>query len=86
MENVIDLGYPGIENDFLTVMAVLPYRKKRNILLSREERKYDRKLANLVVVIEHTTCRIKKYEIMDTKFRNRLRRHDCISKQSLRCN
>jgi hypothetical protein len=30
-------------------------------------------------VIEHTICKIKKFGIMGTKFRNRLRRYDHAS-------
>jgi hypothetical protein len=31
------------------------------------------------VIAEHTICRIKKFGIMGTKFRNRLRRYDNVS-------
>jgi len=29
VENILDLGYTGVQNDFLTVKYVLPFRKKR---------------------------------------------------------
>jgi hypothetical protein len=29
VENVLDLGYLGVQNDFPTVKSVLPFRKKR---------------------------------------------------------
>jgi hypothetical protein len=29
VENVFDLGYMGVKNDFPTVKSVLPFRKKR---------------------------------------------------------
>ena len=36
--NVFDLGYLGVEKDFLEQLSVLPNRKKRNQELSRRER------------------------------------------------
>lgn len=76
---VVDLGYLGIQKDFPTVKSVLPYRKKRKSELSIEERRYNKKHAKLRVVVEHTICRIKKFGIIGSKFRNRLRRYDVIS-------
>jgi hypothetical protein len=76
---VVDLGYLGIQKDFPTVKSVLPYRKKRKSELSMEERRYNKKHAKLRIVVEHTICRIKKFGIIGSKFRNRLRRYDVIS-------
>jgi DDE superfamily endonuclease len=77
---VVDLGYLGIQKDFHTVKSVLPYRKKRKSELSMEERRrYNKKHAKLRIVVEHTICRIKKFGIIGSKFRNRLRRYDVIS-------
>jgi len=41
VENVFDLGYFGVQNDFPTVKSVLPVRKKKNVVLSGEERTYN---------------------------------------------
>ena len=76
---VVNLGYLGIQKDFPTVKSVLPYRKKRKSELSMEERRYNKKHAKLRIVVEHTICRIKKFGIIGSKFRNRLRRYDVIS-------
>ena len=80
VENVFDLGYMGVKNDFPTVKSVLPFRKnrKKGELLD-EEKKYNRKHSKLRVIVEHTVSRIKKYGIMGTKFRNRLGRYDRTS-------
>ena len=37
VKNYFDLGYHGIENDFLDLKAVLPIKKKRNIELTKKE-------------------------------------------------
>ena len=81
VENVLDLGYLGVQNDFPTVKSVcLPFRKKRKKgELSDEEKKHNRKHSKLRVIVEHTVSRIKKFGIMGTKFRNKLRRYDHAS-------
>ena len=80
VENVFDLGYMGVKNDFPTVKSVLPFRKSRKKSeLSNEEKKYNRKHSKLRVIVEHTVSRIKKYGIMGARFRNRLGRYDHTS-------
>jgi hypothetical protein len=80
VENVFDLGYMGVKNDFPTVKSVLPFRKKRKKSeLSNKEKKYNRKHSKLRVIVEHTISRIKKFGIMGTKFRNKLGRYDRAS-------
>jgi DDE superfamily endonuclease len=80
VENVLDLGYMGVKNDFPTVKSVLPlFRKKRKSELSDEEKRHNRKHSKLRIIVEHTVSRIKKFGIMGTKFRNRLRRYDNVS-------
>ena len=80
VENVIDLGYLGVQNDFPTLKSVLPFRKKRKKgELSNEEKKHNRRHSKLRVIIEHTVSRIKKYGIMGARFRNKLGRYDHAS-------
>jgi hypothetical protein len=79
VENILDLGYMGVQNDFPTVKSVLPVRKKRKTELSDEEKKHNRKHSKLRVIVEHTVSRIKKFGIMGTRFRNRLGRYDHAS-------
>jgi hypothetical protein len=79
VENVFDLGYMGVQNDFPTVKSVLPFRKKKNSILSNEERTCNRKHSQLRIIVEHAICRIKKFGIMGTKFRNKLGRYDRTS-------
>ena len=79
VENILDLGYLGVQNDFPTVKSVLPFRKKRKSELSDEEKRHNRKHSKLRVIVEHTVSRIKKFGIMGTKFRNKLGRYDHAS-------
>ena len=79
VENVLDLGYMGVKNDFPTVKYVLPFRKKRKSELSDEEKRHNRKHSKIRIIVEHTVSRIKKFGIMGTKFRNKLGRYDHAS-------
>ena len=79
VENVLDLGYLGCEKDFPTVKYSLPIKKKRYIELTEEQIEYNKNHSKMRVIIEHTICRIKKFCIMGTKYRNRLKRYDHIS-------
>jgi hypothetical protein len=77
--SVFDLGYLGVEKDFPQQLSTLPYRKKRNLDLSEEEKEYNKNHSKKRIVIEHTICRLKKYRILSDIFRNNLRKYDRIS-------
>ena len=77
--NVFDLGYLGVEKDFLEQQSCIPIRKKRTIELSQEEKEYNKIHSRKKIFIEHTVCRLKKYRIMNEVFRNRLRKYNKIS-------
>jgi hypothetical protein len=77
--SVFDLGYLGVEKDFPQQLSTLPYRKKRNLDLSEEEKEYNKNHSKKRIVIEHTICRLKKYRIMNEVFRNRLRKYNRVS-------
>jgi DDE superfamily endonuclease len=79
VENIVDLGYLGIQKDFPNVKSVLPVKKKKNLLLSSDEVIYNKNQSRLRVIVEHTICKIKKFGIIGTKFRNRLKRYDNAS-------
>ncbi len=79
VENILDLGYMGVQNDFPTVKYVLPFRKKRKSELTDGEKRHNRKHSKLRIIVEHTVSRIKKFGITGTKFRNRLGRYDHAS-------
>src|SRR5919197_1045876 len=79
VENILDLGYLGVQNDFPTVRYVLPFRKKKKSELSDEEKRHNRQHSKLRVIVEHTIYRIKKFGIMGTKVRNRIGRYDHVT-------
>lgn len=79
VKNYFDLGYHGIEKDFPDLKAILPIKKKRNIELTKTEKRYNKKHSRQRVVVEHTICKIKKFGIMGSRYRNRLKRYNGIS-------
>ena len=58
--NVFDLGYLGVETDFLEQLSSISNRKKRNQELSQEEKEYNMNHSKKRIVIEHTICRLKR--------------------------
>lgn len=79
VENIVDLGYLGIQKEFPTVKSVLPVKKKKNTSLSSNEVIFNKNQSRLRIIVEHTICKIKKFGIMGTKFRNRLKKYNNIS-------
>ncbi len=81
VENVLDLGFLGVEKDYPEQKSTLPIKKKKRNQkeLTSEEKEYNKDHSKRRIIIEHTICRIKKYRIMNDVFRNRLRKYDRIS-------
>ncbi len=77
--NVFDLGYLGVEKDFLEQLSFIPIRKKSNQELSQEEIDYNKNHSKKRIVIEHIICRLKKYRILAEIFRNKLRKYNKVS-------
>jgi hypothetical protein len=77
---LVDLGYRGMEKDFPEQLSALPFKKKRNVELSQEEKEYNKNHSEKRIVIEHTTiCRLKKYRVMRDTFGNKLRKYNRMS-------
>ena len=73
VENVLDLGYMGVQNDFPTVKYVVCHLERVGRKVnSQMKKRSNRKHSKLRVIVEHTVSRIKKFGIMGTKFRNKL--------------
>jgi hypothetical protein len=69
----------GVEKDFPEQLSALPYKKKRNLELSQEEKEYNTIHSKKRIIVEHTISRLKKYKIMNEVFRNKLRKYNRIS-------
>jgi hypothetical protein len=81
VENIFDLGFLGVEKDYPAEQkSALPIKKKkRNQKLTLEEKEYNKIHSKKRIVVEHAICRLKKYRIMGSIFRNRLKKYDKVS-------
>lgn len=71
-----DSGFRGIEKDFPSLKSKIPVKKPRGKKLEKREKRHNRNLNRERVVVEHVIGRMKKFKIMEDKFRNRLTRYD----------
>ncbi|MBI2185396.1 MAG: transposase [Thaumarchaeota archaeon] len=81
VNQTFDLGYYGVKNDFSGLNCSLPFkrqggRNRKGRELTSEQRRFNRKLSKVRVVVEHTIARMKKFRIIGDEFRNRLKRYD----------
>ncbi|MEM2761017.1 MAG: transposase family protein [Nitrososphaerales archaeon] len=79
VERYVDLGYKGVQNDFPDAEWTIPVKKRRKRKLTRKERRYNRKVARKRVKVERAISRVKKFNIMGNRFRNRLKHYDDAS-------
>ena len=73
-----DKGYQGIQHRHGN--SALPKKKPKGGQLSREDKAYNRALAQERIGIEHVNARLKTFRILAERYRNRRRRF------GLRCN
>jgi hypothetical protein len=80
VENIFDLGFLGVGKDYPAEQkSALPIKKKkRNQKLTLEEKEYNKIHSKKRIVVEHAICRLKKYRIMGSIFRNRLKKYDKV--------
>ena len=71
-----DSGYQGIQKDFPEIKSRIPVKKQRGKSLEKKDKRHNRKLSKERVVVEHVIGKMKKFNIMGTKFRNKLNRYD----------
>ncbi len=79
VENHFDLGYNGVQNDFPDMGCVLPVKKKRKRKLSKTEGRKNKRLARKRFVVGHAISKARKFNIMGTRFRNRLKHYNNAS-------
>jgi hypothetical protein len=68
-----DSGYQGIIE--FHANSKTPIKKRRNQKLIEKEKKYNRELSRLRILIENVNRRIKRFKIMCDRYRNKRKRH-----------
>ncbi len=84
---VVDLGYDGIQNDFPEMKPMVPFKRRslgpgvklKAKDLTPYQKRFNKRLSKVRVVVEHTMARLKKFNIFGVEFRNRLRRYDVMT-------
>jgi len=73
---LVDSGYQGLQKKH--PKTKLPIKKTKKRPLSKEDKKYNRKLSSIRVLVENTICKIKTFRIVQQQFRNRRCRYGLI--------
>ena len=68
-----DSGYQGIIE--FHANSKIPIKKRKNKELTDEEKRYNRELSKLRILIENVNRRIKRFKIMCDRYRNKRKRH-----------
>jgi IS5 family transposase len=69
---IADKGYQGIAK--IHELSQTPIKKPKGGKLTSEQKKYNRELNKLRVVVEHVNRRLKNFKILSYRYRNRHRR------------
>ena len=67
-----DTGYQGIQRIHLN--SNIPFKRKRNTELSKEEKLHNHRLASKRIFVEHVIGRLKRFKVISERYRNRRRR------------
>lgn len=68
-----DLGYLG-------TTCSIPIKKLKWRDLTQKEKWYNKQFSKERIVVEHVIAHLKKFKILDTKFRNRIHQYNLIFK------
>ncbi len=79
LEMMFDLGFLGVEKDYVKQKSSLPIKKEKGCELTVHQKEYNKNHSIKRIVIEQAICRLKKYRIMNDAFRNRQGKYDRIS-------
>ena len=69
---IADKGYQGIAK--IHGLSETPIKKPKGEKLTKEQKKYNRQLNRLRIVVEHVNRRLKIFKILSYRYRNRHRR------------
>jgi hypothetical protein len=76
-----DKGFQGICG--IHVRSLTPYKKPRKGKLSAEQKQFNSNLSKFRMLIEHVNRRIKRFKLLQIRYRNKQRKH--ILRVSLIC-
>lgn len=65
----VDLGFLGIENEYVCQELFLPHKKKKKQELTAEQKQENRSLASERITVEHAIGGMKRYRILSERLR-----------------
>ena len=68
-----DKGFQGIID--IHANSVTPFKKPRKSDLTEKQKQFNSKLSKFRIFIEHVNRRIKRFKILQTRYRNKQRKH-----------
>ena len=74
IEAKVDLGYIGITKFHSNIE--IPKKNSKNYKLTDEDKKENQKKASKRIFVEHVNARIKTFQILKQKYRNRRKRYN----------
>src|SRR6185295_2327048 len=76
----VDKGYTGIVKHYPKRRVELPKKPSKHHPLTLSEKRRNRRLAKRRIVVEHAIGRVKKYQVMGSKYRHREKEYDQVSR------
>lgn len=67
-----DTGYQGIQK--IHQKSDIPFKRKRDTALSKEEKQHNHSLASKRIFVEHVIGMLKRFKVISERYRNRRRR------------
>lgn len=69
---LVDKGYQGIQK--IHKLSQIPYKKRKNNKLTKEQKKINKEINKERIVIEHVNRKLKIFKILSERYRNRRKR------------
>ncbi|MFN3423056.1 MAG: transposase family protein, partial [Armatimonadota bacterium] len=73
-----DAGFDGLKKYFPERDIFTPHKARRNRSLLPEEKLANRKFSSVRILVEHTFCRLKSFNILSFPFRHNLSLYDRV--------
>jgi len=73
-----DSGYQGLQHDHEQIW--LPIKKLPKRKLTKDQRIYNKALSSLRVLVENIICKLKVFQILSQRFRNRRKKYAVVMK------
>jgi hypothetical protein len=74
----VDKGYTGLTKHYPERQVAIPKKPSKHHPLTASEKRRNRRLAKRRIVVEHAISRVKKYQVIGSKYRHREKEYDQV--------